>query len=127
MMRVAMCRGGSAVVTMQSAWAPLASAARDGSSLAGSIQERRTLHSSRVAAAGQKHRMSRGKARSANEYGPLTDLPDWSYEDGTPAPPTEAQIRRERQQSGLLKRIGRLQSEMEHAASRPSGSDDGSA
>eukprot|EP00035_Acanthoeca_spectabilis_P023023 m.447240 g.447240 ORF g.447240 m.447240 type:complete len:103 (-) comp19486_c0_seq1:206-514(-) len=87
----------------------------------GARSQARALHMSPVTAAGQKHRVSLGKSRSGNEYGTLTDLPDWSYTDGTPAPPTQAQLRRERQQKRLLERIAQLQAEMEVAAARPRG------
>eukprot|EP00038_Savillea_parva_P031191 m.83626 g.83626 ORF g.83626 m.83626 type:complete len:115 (+) comp9550_c0_seq3:181-525(+) len=82
------------------------------------------LRTSAPTSAGQKHRIGQGKARSGTEYGPLTDLPDWSYEDGTPAPPTAAQLKRERQQAALQERIARLTAEMEVAVQRPRKGDD---
>ncbi|XP_015780314.1 PREDICTED: uncharacterized protein LOC107358206 [Acropora digitifera] len=39
--------------------------------------------------AGKKIRVSRGQAGDGIAYGALTDLPDWSYADGTPAPETK--------------------------------------
>ena len=39
----------------------------------------RNLVTSARLCAGAKVRLARGEARSGNEYGPLTDLPDWSY------------------------------------------------
>uniref|UniRef100_A0A665V432 Large ribosomal subunit protein mL52 n=1 Tax=Echeneis naucrates TaxID=173247 RepID=A0A665V432_ECHNA len=44
--------------------------------------------------AGEKWRKQHGLARSGTEYGPLTDLPDWSYADGRPAPPMKGHLRR---------------------------------
>eukprot|EP00695_Tsukubamonas_globosa_P000290 TRINITY_DN1212_c0_g1_i6.p1 TRINITY_DN1212_c0_g1~~TRINITY_DN1212_c0_g1_i6.p1 ORF type:complete len:140 (+),score=13.20 TRINITY_DN1212_c0_g1_i6:62-421(+) len=42
--------------------------------------------------------------RSRNEYGsgPLSDLPDWSFADGTPAPKTEKMMRHERRAERIL-------------------------
>ncbi|XP_070576181.1 large ribosomal subunit protein mL52-like [Ptychodera flava] len=43
--------------------------------------------------AGGKWRERHGLARNpTQDYGPLVDLPDWSYEDGRPAPPTKRQL-----------------------------------
>jgi large subunit ribosomal protein L52 len=38
--------------------------------------------------AGQKILLAQGKGRCGNNLGPLHDLPDWEYADGTPAPLT---------------------------------------
>ncbi|PWA28822.1 hypothetical protein CCH79_00012887 [Gambusia affinis] len=51
--------------------------------------------------AGQKWRLEHGLARSGTEYGPMTDLPDWSFEDGRPAPPLKGQIRRRQEKETL--------------------------
>ncbi|XP_065827616.1 large ribosomal subunit protein mL52-like [Oscarella lobularis] len=61
-----------------------------------------------VALAGQKWRIEKGMARSGNEYGPLTDLPDWSYADGRPAPESKAKVIRKRRQEHLAERIKTL-------------------
>eukprot|EP00049_Salpingoeca_infusionum_P025121 m.18052 g.18052 ORF g.18052 m.18052 type:complete len:97 (+) comp7664_c0_seq2:405-695(+) len=74
-----------------------------------SLVARRSLHTSTVAAAGQKYRLSKGVARSGNEYGPLTDGPDWTYEDtGVAAPQTTAQMKRAREQEAQQARIAQL-------------------
>lgn len=73
------------------------------------------LHCGPAVAAGQKWRLRQGKARSGNEYGPLTDLPDWSYVDGRPAPATKGQQRRAQRQRVLNERILRLMREMDDA------------
>ena len=44
-----------------------------------SLMIARNLVTSARLCAGAKVRLARGEARSGNEYGPLTDLPDWSY------------------------------------------------
>lgn len=54
-----------------------------------------------------------GLARSGTEYGPLTDLPDWSFADGRPAPPLKGQLRRKQEREVLAKRIVMLNSEMD--------------
>ncbi|TKS92948.1 39S ribosomal protein L52, mitochondrial [Collichthys lucidus] len=54
-----------------------------------------------------------GLARSGTEYGPLTDLPDWSFADGRPAPPLKGQLRRKQEREVLARRIVMLSSEMD--------------
>ncbi|KAG8006103.1 39S ribosomal protein L52, partial [Nibea albiflora] len=51
--------------------------------------------------AGNKWRKEHGLARSGTEYGPLTDLPDWSFADGRPAPPLKGQLRRKQEREVL--------------------------
>ncbi|XP_047242208.1 39S ribosomal protein L52, mitochondrial [Girardinichthys multiradiatus] len=63
--------------------------------------------------AGQKWRLEHGLSRSGTEYGPLTDLPDWSFEDGRPAPPLKGQLRRRQEKEVLAKRIVMLNSEVD--------------
>ncbi|KAI3376343.1 hypothetical protein L3Q82_016825 [Scortum barcoo] len=54
-----------------------------------------------------------GLARSGTEYGPLTDLPDWSFADGRPAPPMKGQQRRKQEREVLARRIVMLNSEVD--------------
>ncbi|XP_023111346.1 39S ribosomal protein L52, mitochondrial isoform X7 [Felis catus] len=54
----------------------------------------RKLHSSVAARAGSQWRLQQGLAANPSGYGPLTELPDWSYADGRPAPPMKGQLRR---------------------------------
>ncbi|XP_034413164.1 39S ribosomal protein L52, mitochondrial [Cyclopterus lumpus] len=65
------------------------------------------------ARAGEKWRKEHGLARSGSEYGPLTDLPDWSFADGTPAPPMKGQLRRKQEREVLARRIVMLNSEVD--------------
>uniref|UniRef100_A0A3B4F909 Large ribosomal subunit protein mL52 n=1 Tax=Pundamilia nyererei TaxID=303518 RepID=A0A3B4F909_9CICH len=60
--------------------------------------------------AGEKWRKEHGLARSGTEYGPLTDLPDWSFADGRPAPPMKGQLRRRQERE---RRIVMLNSEVD--------------
>uniref|UniRef100_A0A3P8S5P2 Large ribosomal subunit protein mL52 n=1 Tax=Amphiprion percula TaxID=161767 RepID=A0A3P8S5P2_AMPPE len=63
--------------------------------------------------AGQKWRLEHGLARSGTEYGPLTDLPDWSFADGRPAPPLKGHLRRKQERETLARRIVMLNSEVD--------------
>uniref|UniRef100_A0AAQ5Y309 Large ribosomal subunit protein mL52 n=1 Tax=Amphiprion ocellaris TaxID=80972 RepID=A0AAQ5Y309_AMPOC len=54
-----------------------------------------------------------GLARSGTEYGPLTDLPDWSFADGRPAPPLKGHLRRKQERETLARRIVMLNSEVD--------------
>ncbi|XP_052047474.1 39S ribosomal protein L52, mitochondrial isoform X3 [Apodemus sylvaticus] len=61
----------------------------------------RRLHSSVVARAGSQWRLQQGLAANPSGYGPLTELPDWSFADGRPAPPMKGQLRRKAQREKL--------------------------
>ncbi|XP_071374412.1 large ribosomal subunit protein mL52 [Centroberyx affinis] len=76
-------------------------------------QSSRTFSTTCGAQAGQKWRKEHGLSRSGSEYGPLTDLPDWSFADGTPAPPLKGQIRRKQEREVLARRIMMLNSEVD--------------
>ncbi|XP_072169602.1 large ribosomal subunit protein mL52-like [Diadema setosum] len=75
----------------------------------------RRITSSCVYSAGKTWRERQGLARSGNEYGPLTDRPDWSYADGRPAPPGQGQLERKAEQRQLAERIDVLSKEMINA------------
>ncbi|XP_037358931.1 39S ribosomal protein L52, mitochondrial isoform X5 [Talpa occidentalis] len=57
----------------------------------------RRLHCCAAARAGSPWRLQQGLAPNPSGYGPLTELPDWSYADGRPAPPMKGQLRRKAQ------------------------------
>ncbi|XP_026154706.1 large ribosomal subunit protein mL52 [Mastacembelus armatus] len=63
--------------------------------------------------AGEKWRKEHGLAPGGTEYGPLTDLPDWSFADGRPAPPLKGQLRRRQEREVLARRIVMLNSEVD--------------
>ncbi|XP_071957826.1 large ribosomal subunit protein mL52-like [Antedon mediterranea] len=63
-------------------------------------------------AAGKAWRESQGHARTGNEYGPLTDLPDWSFADGRPAPMSRSIRQRQEIQSNIAERVQMLGNEM---------------
>ncbi|XP_058638432.1 39S ribosomal protein L52, mitochondrial isoform X3 [Onychostoma macrolepis] len=59
-----------------------------------------------------------GLAHSGSEYGPLTDLPDWSYADGRPAPLLKGQIRRQKQREEFARRAVYLSAEVDEGMKR---------
>ncbi|XP_060679450.1 39S ribosomal protein L52, mitochondrial [Hemiscyllium ocellatum] len=68
--------------------------------------------------AGSAWRLSLGQARSGTEYGPVTDLPDWSFADGRPSPPLKGQIRRQQQAEAMARRIVMLTNELDRGMER---------
>ncbi|KAM9329585.1 large ribosomal subunit protein mL52 [Gastrophryne carolinensis] len=78
-----------------------------------SFLSRRGLQNSAALCAGQDWRIQHGFARSDSEYGPLTDLPDWSFADGRPAPLWKGQIRRKEENAALASRIVFLNNEID--------------
>lgn len=62
---------------------------------------------------GQKWRKEHGLSRTGSEYGPLTDLPDWSFADGRPAPPMKGHQKRREERENLARRIVMLSSEVD--------------
>ncbi|KAG8192491.1 hypothetical protein JTE90_018015 [Oedothorax gibbosus] len=58
-------------------------------------------------------RKSQGIPTKGKEYGPLTDLPDWSYADGRPAPLSEGQKKRIKLQKQYCDDIIRLSNEVD--------------
>ncbi|OQV11486.1 hypothetical protein BV898_14216 [Hypsibius exemplaris] len=63
----------------------------------------------------QEWREKRDIPRSGNEYGPLTDLPDWSYEDGRPGPLNRQQRARLDRSERYAQQINFLLSEVDSA------------
>ncbi|KAJ8344686.1 hypothetical protein SKAU_G00288790 [Synaphobranchus kaupii] len=68
--------------------------------------------------AGKKWRAENNLARSGTEYGPLTDLPDWSFADGRQAPPLKGQERRKREREEFARRVVLLSSEVDRGMQR---------
>lgn len=73
------------------------------------------FHTSSITAAGENFRLRQGLARSGNEYGPLTDVPDWSFADGRAAPISKAQKHRNKRQYAIGLRIKTLLKEIDEA------------
>ncbi|XP_018601944.1 39S ribosomal protein L52, mitochondrial-like isoform X2 [Scleropages formosus] len=80
---------------------------------AGAKHSCRCFSQSIVSHAGSKWRLEHGLARSGSEYGPLTDLPDWSFADGRPAPLMKGQLRRQKEREEFARRVVVLSTEME--------------
>ncbi|XP_069375231.1 large ribosomal subunit protein mL52 [Paralichthys olivaceus] len=78
----------------------------------------RSFSTTRGAQAGEKWRKEHGLARSGTEYGPLTDLPDWSFADGRPAPLLKGQQRRKQEREVLARRIVMLNNEVDKGIER---------
>ncbi|KAM9827888.1 large ribosomal subunit protein mL52 [Neosynchiropus ocellatus] len=76
-------------------------------------QSSRQLSSTCSLQGGQSWRKDHGLPRSGSEYGPLTDLPDWSFADGRPAPPMKGMLRRRQEREALARRIVMLNSEVD--------------
>ncbi|XP_075067409.1 large ribosomal subunit protein mL52 [Mixophyes fleayi] len=74
---------------------------------------KRSLQNSAVLCAGQDWRIQHGFARSGSEYGPLTDLSDWSFADGRPAPQWKGQTRRKKESKDLASRVLLLSTEID--------------
>ncbi|XP_049624672.1 39S ribosomal protein L52, mitochondrial isoform X2 [Suncus etruscus] len=73
----------------------------------------RRLHCSAAAQAGGEWRLQQGLAANPSGYGPLTELPDWSYADGRPAPPMKGQLRRKAEREKFARRVVLLSQEMD--------------
>ncbi|XP_033026843.1 39S ribosomal protein L52, mitochondrial isoform X2 [Lacerta agilis] len=53
-----------------------------------------------------------------SHYGPLTDLPDWSFADGRPAPPMKNHLRRKEKNENLARRIAMISAEMDQGVEK---------
>ncbi|XP_069796948.1 large ribosomal subunit protein mL52 isoform X1 [Narcine bancroftii] len=78
----------------------------------------RALTCSSVCQAGSQWRLGHGMSRSGTEYGPLTDLPDWSYADGRPAPMMKGHLRRRQKAAEMAGRILMLTNELQRGMER---------
>ncbi|KAJ8008448.1 hypothetical protein DPEC_G00104930 [Dallia pectoralis] len=76
-------------------------------------QSRRGFTTTCTTQAGIKWRAENGLALRGSEYGPLTDLPDWSFADGRLAPPLKGQLRRKQEREALARRVVALSSEVD--------------
>uniref|UniRef100_A0A670YY43 Large ribosomal subunit protein mL52 n=1 Tax=Pseudonaja textilis TaxID=8673 RepID=A0A670YY43_PSETE len=55
-----------------------------------------------------------GLPENPSDQGLTTDLPDWSFADGRPAPPMAGHLRRQEKKRELVRRIAQLSSELDH-------------
>ncbi|XP_054851021.1 39S ribosomal protein L52, mitochondrial [Eublepharis macularius] len=74
----------------------------------------RSLHCSTAYQAGKLWRLKQGLPWNGSQYGPITDLPDWSFADGRPAPPMKGYLRRQEKNREFARRVAKLSSEIDH-------------
>ncbi|XP_012677605.2 39S ribosomal protein L52, mitochondrial [Clupea harengus] len=73
----------------------------------------RSFSSTSWAQAGQIWRLSHGLPANGSDYGPMTDLPDWSYADGRARPTMKGQLRRQTERTEFARRVVSLSSEVD--------------
>ncbi|XP_060636032.2 large ribosomal subunit protein mL52 isoform X2 [Anolis sagrei] len=86
---------------------------RIGSHLAKIASATRSIHCSAVDQAGGEWRVRQGFPVNPSEFGPLTDLPDWSFADGRPAPPMKGYLRRREKNAELARRVVEISAEID--------------
>ncbi|CAM5154092.1 unnamed protein product [Eretmochelys imbricata] len=78
----------------------------------------RHIHCGAARPAVGQWRAQQGLAPSSAGYGPLRDLPDWSFVDGRPAPLWKGQTRRRQEDEAFARRVAMLEQEMERGLQR---------
>ncbi|XP_074838844.1 LOW QUALITY PROTEIN: large ribosomal subunit protein mL52 [Carettochelys insculpta] len=78
----------------------------------------RHLHCGAPRPAVGRWRAEQGLAPSSSGYGPLRDLPDWSFVDGRPTPPWKGQIRRRQEDEAFARRVAMLARELDEGLRR---------
>ncbi|XP_076352546.1 mitochondrial ribosomal protein L52 isoform X1 [Tachypleus tridentatus] len=79
---------------------------------------KRSIHKSVHLTAGRKWRERNEEAPNGNEFGPLTDNPDWSYADGRMGRLGKGQKRRLVEQEGYARKVVQLLKEVDFAVER---------
>ncbi|XP_070810452.1 large ribosomal subunit protein mL52 [Pituophis catenifer annectens] len=74
----------------------------------------RSFHCSSLKHAGSEWRMKHGLPANPSDHGLTTNLPDWSFADGRPAPPMVGHLRRQEKNREMVRRIAQLSSELDH-------------
>ncbi|CAM1308561.1 Mrpl52 (predicted) [Pycnogonum litorale] len=74
-----------------------------------------SFHTSVHVSAAKIWREKHGLPRHWNTYGPLVDLPDWSFKDGTPAPLSRKQQKKVEQRKELALEVIKLLKEIDFA------------
>ncbi|XP_021371298.1 39S ribosomal protein L52, mitochondrial-like [Mizuhopecten yessoensis] len=62
---------------------------------------------------GGNWRIKQGKAMDGSTYGPLTDLPDYTYLDGRPTPLSRGQLRRREENKEMAKHVMKMMTELD--------------
>ncbi|ELT93178.1 hypothetical protein CAPTEDRAFT_201398 [Capitella teleta] len=75
-------------------------------------QSSRSLSLSASCCVGRQWRMERGLPPKGNEYGPLTEIPDWSYADGRPTPIHKGELRRRERNKVLMTSVVEMLDDM---------------
>jgi len=79
----------------------------------------RLFHSSKATLyPGQDWRKKKGLAANPNAYGAITDLPDYTFIDGSRTPPGPGKVKRAIEQRDLTAKIIQLSSEVDFAVKR---------
>ncbi|XP_007436448.1 39S ribosomal protein L52, mitochondrial [Python bivittatus] len=74
----------------------------------------RSFHHSTTKHAGSEWRLKNGLPANPSDHGLTTDLPDWSFADGRPAPLMSGQLRRQEKNRQIVRRITELSAELDH-------------
>ncbi|EDW46798.1 39S ribosomal protein L52, mitochondrial [Drosophila sechellia] len=82
------------------------------------ITAQRSIALTATRAIDQKWRAAKGLPENPNAFGPLTNLPDYTYLDGRPTPLGANQKRRLLKQQEIASRIVELSGELEFAKQR---------
>ncbi|KAL8177224.1 UNVERIFIED_CONTAM: hypothetical protein K2H54_043496 [Gekko kuhli] len=86
----------------------------EGSQLTKIALASRSFHCSSVDQAGGPWRLKHALPENGSQYGPMTDLPDWSFADGRLAPPMKGYLRRKEKNAEFVRRIAMITSEIDH-------------
>ncbi|KAK2584111.1 hypothetical protein KPH14_006552 [Odynerus spinipes] len=78
----------------------------------------RSVHTSRMRLLKQDWRMENGLTENPNAFGPLTNLPDYSFKDGRPVPLGVGQKKRMIKQQQYAAKIVQLVGEIDYAVAR---------
>nr|XP_056719923.1 39S ribosomal protein L52, mitochondrial [Euleptes europaea] len=89
-----------------------------GSQLAKVAWVSRSFHCGTADQAGRPWRLKHALPENGSQYGPMIDLPDWSFADGRLAPPMKGYLRRQEKNRELARRIAMISSEMDHGLER---------
>ncbi|XP_015265173.1 PREDICTED: 39S ribosomal protein L52, mitochondrial [Gekko japonicus] len=73
-----------------------------------------SFHCSSADQAGGPWRLKHAMPENGSQYGPMTDLPDWSFADGCPAPPMKGYLRRKEKNTEFVRRLAMISSEVDH-------------
>eukprot|EP01080_Neovahlkampfia_damariscottae_P010292 gene10292-2709_t len=79
---------------------------------------KRSFSTTKSLSAGQKVRLEQGISRCGNDSGPLYELPDWSFADGTPAPESKSMAKKILKKQKIFKKIKLIASQQQQAVEK---------